>query len=86
MRGSQHILLCQQRGAAMKLSVIHDPGHPRVPVGPRRHTAHDSVLLVGTTALCESERSLLNPNGREMRHLEYLDSPWSLHAIKKCLL
>lgn len=51
MRSCEHILLGEERGSAVELSVVHDPGHPRVPVGAGRHPAHDAVLLVRAATL-----------------------------------
>jgi hypothetical protein len=49
----EHVVRVDERAAAVELSVVHEPRHPRVPVDASHLSAHDPRLLVDHSAICE---------------------------------
>jgi hypothetical protein len=49
----EDVVRVDEGAAAVELSVVHEPSHPRVPVDSSHLSAHDSRLLVDHTAICE---------------------------------
>jgi len=49
----EHVVRVDERAAAVELSVVHEPRHPRVPVDSSHLSAHDPRLLVDHSAICE---------------------------------
>lgn len=49
----ENVVGIDEGAAAVELSVVHEPGHPRVPVDSCHLPAHDPRLLVDHAAICE---------------------------------